>query len=227
MKNPICTFAALALVVGSGLVHGAWTNRWSTAPALTEQAARLESVPTVLGDWTATSRTIPPRELAMTGSVGQIVRVYTNPATGLTVSVLLLTGLPGNISTHTPDACYPGAGYTLGKGERFVERYGVPARTAEFQTAIASREGTKPSSLRLYWAWHGSSGWSAPENPRWAFAAEPMLAKLYIVRETGGVAVDHREDPCTQLLSLLLPELDRVMSPSGQPTGAKSSSTLK
>ena len=100
-------------------------------------------------------------------------------------------------------------------------------RAAEFQTAIASRAGTKPSSLRLYWAWHGSSGWSSPENPRWAFAAEPMLSKLYIVRETGGVAVDPKEDPCAQFLSLLLPELDRVMSPSGQPTGAKSSSILK
>jgi len=37
-----------------------------------------------------------------------------------------------------------------------------------------------------------------------------MLSKLYIVRETGGVAVDPKEDPCAQFLSLLLPELDRV-----------------
>ena len=82
----------------------------------------------------------------MAGAVGQISRVYTNPTKGLTVSVLLLCGLPGNISTHTPDVCYPGAGYTLGNGERFVHRYGVPEQAAEFQTAIASRAGTKPSS---------------------------------------------------------------------------------
>jgi hypothetical protein len=159
--------------------------------------------------------------------VGQISRVYTNPTKGLTVSVLLLCGLPGNISTHTPDVCYPGAGYTLGNGQRFVQRYGVPERAAEFQTAVASRAGTKPSSLRLYWAWHGSRGWSAPENPRWAFAAEPTLSKLYIVRETGGVAVDPKEDPCAQFLSLLLPELDRVLSPSDQATGAKTPDKLK
>ncbi len=220
MKNTIYTVAALALIVGSGLVHGAWTNRWRTAPALAELAARLDSVPTVLGDWTATSLALPSSEQAMAGAVGHISRVYTNPTKGLTVSVLLLSGLPGNISTHTPDVCYPGAGYTLGNIERFVHRYGVPERTAEFQTAVAGRAGTKPSRLRLYWAWHGSSGWSAPENPRWAFSAEPMLSKLYIVRDTGGVAVDPKEDPCTQFLSLLLPEVDRVMSPSGQPTGA-------
>ncbi len=226
MKNPVCIVAALALIVASGFGHGAWTNRWRTAPALTELAARLEFVPTVLGDWTATPRAIPPRELAMAGAVGYISRVYTNPTKGLRVSVLLLCGLPGNISTHTPDACYPGAGYMLGDGERFVQHYGDPERAAEFQTAIASRAGTDPSFLRLYWAWHGSGGWSAPRM-RWALAAEPMLSKLYIVRETGGVAVDPKNDPCTQFMSLLLPELDCAMSPSSQPTGAKSPSILK
>jgi hypothetical protein len=54
-----------------------------------------------------------------------------------------------------------------------------------------------------------------------------MLSKLDIVRETGGVAVDPKADPRAQFLSLLLPELDRVMSPSGQPTGAKPSDVLK
>src|SRR5271157_685753 len=53
MKNPIYTVAALALIVGSGLVHGAWANRWRTAPALADLAARLESVPTVLEEWPA------------------------------------------------------------------------------------------------------------------------------------------------------------------------------
>jgi Protein of unknown function (DUF3485) len=227
MNNPVHTVAALALIVGSGIVHGDWTNRWRTSPALAELACRLESVPTVLGDWTATSEAIPPKQLAMAGAVGQISRVYTDPTKGLTVSVLLLCGLPGNVSTHTPDVCYPGAGYLLGNSDRFVHRYGIPERAAEFQTSVARRAGTKPSSLRLFWAWHGSNGWSAPASPRWAFAAEPMLSKLYIVRETGGVEVDPEGDPCNQFLALLLPELDRVMSASGQATGAKPSGVLQ
>ena len=227
MKTPIYTVAALALIVGSGLVHGRWTNRWRTAPALAELVARLDSVPMVLGDWTATSRAIPPRELAMTGAVGYITRVYTNPTKGLAVSIMLLSGLPGNITTHTPDACYPGAGYTLGNGERFVHRYGVPERAAEFQTAIASRAGTDPSTLRLYWAWHGPSGWSAPGNARWAFAAEPMLSKLYIVRETSGATIDPKADPAAQFMSLLLPELERLISASSQATGARTPDLLK
>lgn len=114
MKTTLSTIAALAIIIGSGLVHGAWTNRWRTSAALTELAARLDSVPTVLGDWSATSQAIPARQLAIAGAVGQVSRAYTNPAKSQTVSVMLLCGLPGNISTHTPDACYPGAGYSLG-----------------------------------------------------------------------------------------------------------------
>ncbi len=227
MKNPVCTFAALALIVGSGLVHGAWTNRWRTAPALAELAARLDSVPKVLGDWTATSQAIPPRHLASAGAVGHLSRTYTHSTKGLSVSVLLLCGLPGDISTHTPDVCYPGAGYTLETTQSYVHQYSLPKQTAEFQTAIARRTGTKSSSLRIYWTWHGSSGWSAPSNPRWAFAAEPLLSKLYILRETGGADLDPKNDPCAQFLSLLLPELDRVISTSDRPTGAKSSSIWK
>ena len=78
------------------------------------------TVPDVLGDWKVSSkRELPSRELAMTGAVGYISRTYTNPGKALAVSVLLLSGLPGAITTHTPDACYPGAGYTLGNAEKF------------------------------------------------------------------------------------------------------------
>ncbi len=227
MKTTLTTVAALALIIGSGLVHGAWTNRWRTSPGLALLAARLESVPTVLGDWKGISQPVSSKQMAIAGAVGQVSRVYTNSKNGTSVSVLLLSGLPGNISTHTPDICYPGAGYTLGETQAHAQAYAVPQQTAGFQTTIASRSGTSPSRLRLYWAWHGSSGWSAPENARWAFAAEPYLVKLYVVRETGGVAIDPKQDPCTEFLSLLLPELDRVISPSGVPAGPTSSGVQK
>src|SRR5438552_7452602 len=113
MMNIIRIAAALVLIVGAGLVHGSWTNRWRPSSALTAMAARVESVPMTMGDWTATSSQMPPAELAMTGAVGYFSRSYKNPKRGMAVTVLLLCGLPGNISTHTPDVCYPGAGYAL------------------------------------------------------------------------------------------------------------------
>ena len=224
MKNTIRIAVALVLIIGTGLVHGTWTNRWRLSPGLTELAARLNTVPEVLGDWKATSRReLPPRELAMTGAVGYISRTYTNPSKALAVSVLLLSGLPGTITTHTPDACYPGVGYTLGNAEKFELKYGAGQR-AEFQTAVASRDGAHPSHLRLYWSWCSSKGWSAPEDARWALAAEPMLSKLYVVRETVGAKIAPKDDPCDEFMTLLLPALDRAMSdPTKQPDGNSTS----
>ncbi len=214
MKNTVTIAGAVALIAVSGLVHGTWTNRWRAAPELKSLATRFQSVPRQIGDWTATSRSLPPREMAIAGAVGEALHVYTNSAANQSISVMLLCGLPGNISAHTPDACYPGAGYSLGESQRYVQSYGDPPRVAEFQTAVATRTGVNPSRLRIYWTWHGSSGWSAPENPRWAFAAEPMLTKLYVVRQTGAVQDDPSADPCAAFLSLLLPEVDRLINPS-------------
>ena len=228
MKASMRIIAALILIVGAGLVHGSWTNRWRPAPALAALAARLDSLPTTIGDWKmAAAREIPPRELAMTGAVGYLSRVYTNQTKGQSVSILLLTGLPGDITTHTPDACYPGAGYALGEPERVDRVYGSPEKTGNFQTAIASRGGTNPSFLRLFWAWFSSKGWSSPDQARWSFAAEPMLTKLYVVRETGTASGLAKEDAGFQFLSLLLPELDRIFSPPGQPGNGNATETLK
>jgi len=222
MKNLIRILVALSLITVAGLVHGSWTNRWRPAPALAALASRLDSVPMVLGEgaWTATSRELPSRELTMTGATGYLSRIYSNPSKGVQVSVLLLCGLPGDMATHTPDACYPGAGYTLGASENHMVRYGQPESQVEFRTAIASRSGSSPSVLRLFWGWRGSKGWSAPEEPRWSFASEPVLTKIYIVRETAGAVADPKNDPCNEFMSLLLPQLDSVLfSVSDRPSG--------
>jgi hypothetical protein len=213
MKNFIRVIAALSMIMLAGLVHGSWTNRWRPTPALAALASRFDSLPMVLGDgaWTATSREISSREVTMTGAINYVSRVYSNPSKGLQVSVLLLCGLPGNMATHTPEACYPGAGYSLGSSEAYNFPSSQPESQAEFRTAIATRSGSSPSVLRLFWSWRGSKGWSAPEEPRWSFASETMLTKIYIVRETAGAVVEPKNDPCNEIMSLLLPQLNSVL----------------
>jgi hypothetical protein len=203
--------AAVILIVGAGLVHGKWTNRWAQSPALTELVRRFDSVPMVIGDWQGRAFELPALDRAMAGAVACLSREYSNPARGITFSVLLLGGLPGKISTHTPDVCYTGAGFTLDSPVPFTYRYGPDATVAEFKTALAIRGGTNPSTLRIFWGWNASKGWSAPDDPRWKFAANPALCKLYIVRETAGVAGDPQNDPCNDFLKVLLPELDRLV----------------
>jgi hypothetical protein len=212
MIHAIRIVAAMVLIVGTGLVNGVWTNRWSPSPQLVALGARFESVPMVIGDWTGTAFELSPEERTMAGAVACLTRRYTNPSRGVSVSVMLLGGLPGRISTHTPEVCYTGAGYTLDPPSRYDSHYGGDGqRQAEFRTAIAKRSGTNPSALRIFWGWNASKGWSAPEVARWEFASEPWLCKLYVVRETAGAVVDPGGDPCNDFMSVFLPELDRVV----------------
>jgi hypothetical protein len=207
--------AAAALILGAGLVHGGWTNRWRPSPALAALAERYESVPMEIGDWKATPFEVGARERKLAGAEACLSRVYTNARRGTSVSVLLVGGLPGNIASHTPDICYRGKGYELDRIESYdyAPRGGAGPR-AGFRTARAARGGANPSVLRIFWTWHGTTGWTAPEEARWQFASEPTLSKLYVVRETGGVSVNPDRDPCNDFLDVFLPELARAVFPA-------------
>jgi hypothetical protein len=210
--------AALTIILAAGLVHGSWTNRWRVAPEMAARADRLESIPMVIGEWTATKRALTPRERTIAGAVGYISRNYTSSSRRGSVSVLLLCGLPGAMAAHTPQVCYPDVGYTLGDASDFRHDYGPTPSRAHFRTAVATRSGTNPSVLRIFWSWNDSQGWSAPENARGKFASASALCKLYVVRETSGVIGDPRDDVCTDFLTLFLPEVDRLLFfADGQP----------
>jgi hypothetical protein len=226
--------AAVLLIVGAGIVHGKWTGRWGASPAMAASAARprsapatsrlsywgashallerYQSVPMVIGEWKGTPFELDPDVRKRAGAEAWLTRVYTNPARGVSVSVLLLGGRPDKISVHTPDVCYPAAGYDMANPSAYDRRYGPDGRRAGFRTALAVRGGVNPSALRIFWGWHSSTGWSAPEeDPRWTFVSEPTLSKLYVVRETGGAAVEPDRDPCNDFLDVFLPELDRAV----------------
>jgi hypothetical protein len=211
MMDIIRISAAVVLIVGAGLVHGAWTNRWHSAPELAALARAFESVPMEIGGWKGVAFELPPRELTMAGAAACLARRYSDPSRGLSVTVLLVGGLPANIGSHTPDICYPGAGYRLSSPAPFLYRFGPDEREAEFQTALATREGTNPSILRIFWSWNAAKGWLTPENPRWSFSTEPALCKLYVIRETAGTVVDPANDSCNDFMRVFLPELETLV----------------
>jgi hypothetical protein len=203
--------AAVVLVVGAGLVHGAWTDRWGPSAELAALAARFETVPMVIGDWKGTPQEVPLAERAMAGATACLSRTYVNPNGGGPISVLLLGGLPGKISTHPPEACYAGSGFDLGTPARYRFSYGPGPKQAQFKTAVAHRGGTRPSALRIYWAWNAGDLWKAPDEPRWEFGPATSLCKLYVVRETSGIAAAPDQDPANDFLAVLLPELEKCV----------------
>ena len=207
------TIVVVAMLV-SGVVHGLWTDRWALPGGAAESAARLENVAKTLGDWQGRDLEVDPRQVGPVA--GCLYRCYVNQRTGDSVSVALVCGRPGPVSVHTPDVCYVASGYATTPVRQYSPQLDPSLPAAEFKTAqFVKTRAAEQSQLRVFWSWNAAGTWAVPDDPRVAFAHQPLLYKLYLVRELSTPGEPLEEDPCQELLQLLLPELQRsVISPS-------------
>jgi hypothetical protein len=206
-----CLSAASILVVAS-VVHGLWTDRWGSTEAMAATAAKLPDVPTHFGEWLGTIGEMDPRVLARTGGLAAIMPTYENQRTGEIVHVLLLYGRPGPVSQHTPDVCYAGAGYTPVSTP--VHRNAAsPHADAQFWcgTFVKPNTNDREAILRILWSWSGDGSWSAPDNPKIAFARYQAICKLYVIRPMITESDAIEDDPCNAFISQFLPELNRTL----------------
>lgn len=183
-----------ALIVGAALVHGAVTQRWSVFapdPAVTD---RLHALEVRLDDWQPTPiETEMPTNERSTATA----RRYFSAARNQTVVVTIISGIPGSVSTHTPDVCYVGSGYKCLRGPK-KESLELPGgATVSYYTAdFEKKTQTKFDRVRVRWAWSTDGTWVAPDSPRWQFAkqlnAVPTLYKLYIATALPDIESDDR-----------------------------------
>ena len=206
--------AAFLLMALSGVLHGLWTGRWGPSPDLQAAASRCENMAMNLGGWEGQPAKIDPRQLEVAEVLGYVSREYVNRNTGQKIAVLLICGRPGPISVHTPDVCYAGAGYAVvGKQEPY--RAGSdPNDVDEFMTARFAKPGVAPDPLRIFWSWSDGGAWSAPQDPRLAFARSGVLYKLYVIHTLATREEPLDKDPCLEFFRVLLPELRRCLTPA-------------
>ena len=68
-----------------------------------------------------------------------------------------------------------------------------------------------PTQLRLYLAWGTKQGWSSPTQPRFTFAREPVLYKMYVIREVPKLPESIEQDPAAELIQALMPSLHQTL----------------
>jgi uncharacterized protein DUF3485 len=216
VRTALSTAAGVAVVVAAGLVHGFWTGRWQPASALSDAVARLDRVPLALGDWHGQAEELEAVDMKRTGASAWLIRRYDNRLNRATVSVLLVCGRSGPISVHTPDVCYNGAGYEMvGDAVKATVQVGASAAPAELWTArFRKQDAAVPSYLRIFWGWSTPGGpWSAPDNPRVAFARSHALYKLYVIRPMTSPDESLEEDPALPFIRQLLSQFDGPAAP--------------
>jgi len=200
---------AILLVIGGGIVHGFWTDRWGTSPAPAEAGRRLKAVPLRAGDWAAAPL---PNKAGPESLAGQLYRRYVHQVNGTVITVALYTGLPGPVAIHTPDVCYKASGFEVASPIKYRWAGLRGMASGEFWTADLQKiKATEKLHQRIFWSWTADGAWRAAKNPRWEFAAEPVLYKLYLVRELTAADEPLEEDPCIDLMNELLPQLQKCL----------------
>jgi len=213
MVRWLALLVSLAALLGAGVVHGLWTDRWQRSEALTQATERLQLLPADLDDWKGRAEEQDPDALAVTGAVAHYSRSFLDPVTGDRVLVILLAGKPARMSVHRPEHCYTAAGYDLVARPIGIYIRADGEETAEFFTGTFTREeAAGPSQLRIFWSFFARKQWESPVSPRVRFAREQVLYKLYVLRSVAASLGSLDEDPCIRLLGKLLPVLNRTLA---------------
>lgn len=181
LKTPIF-LVVVVLIVGAALVHGAVTQRWSVFSPNPAQTDRLHGLEVHYADW---QPTIVPTDMPTNERSIATSRRYVSVSSGQSGVTTLISGIPGSVSTHTPDICYVGSGYKCLRGPK-RETLDLPGGTTVtyYIADFEKKTQTKVDRVRIRWAWSTNGTWVAPDNPRWQFAKQlntvPVLFKLYI-----------------------------------------------
>ncbi|MDB5308781.1 MAG: hypothetical protein JWO38_2983 [Gemmataceae bacterium] len=193
LKTP--TFLVIVgLIVAGAVVNGAATQRWS--PFKPDQALtnRLHTLELRFEDWQSAE---VPTDMPLSERSIATSRRYASPTSGRSAVVTMISGIPGSVSAHTPDVCYPGSGYKTLREPKRVTADLPGGRTAEMYVAeFEKKTATKHDRARVRWTWAADGEWVAPDNPRWQFATKlarvPVLYKVYIVTP---LPIDPEERP--------------------------------
>lgn len=221
--------AAMLLVAGVTVVQGMWTERWGKRNdvAVLERSARLlERVfPKEFGDWNFDRELeSDPKELERAGAVGHVSRLYRNGRTKTPVSAFVVCATPHDASGHTPDRCYPGAGFEIAEPEHRETIKLADGRLAETFTGTFRKQG---QTLRVFWTYGVSSPdpdaakdapvdgekapqlrWIAPGIARIALNGEAAVYKFYAIIDQTKLTASQATFECSDFLAHVLPVLD-------------------
>jgi hypothetical protein len=217
MRPTFPILIATAVVLLGGVVQGVWVDRWKTNHAPEEAAARLDRVALTIGDWTGRPLEFDTKAYVRAGIVGGLYRRYKNPRSGDAVTLLIVCGLPGPISVHTPEVCYAGAGYesTGARVQTAVPQGEDHLPSAFWKVRMRKLRSIAPELLEIHYGWSSTGAWSAPDrDPRFEFAGSSSLYKMYVVHQVSSTGASGETDPSLEFLRVLVPELRKSLFPT-------------
>lgn len=211
---------AVMMLAASGAVRRWQDHRFGTvSQAATTPPFPLKTLPTELGPWhlvEGSEHSLDPRIARIAGSTDHVVRTYVNELTGVHVSALILYGNGEAVAGHSPEVCYPSAGFKRVDGPTQHEVATAQGK-ALFRSLLFVKEGAEsgPREEVFYSFRHEGSWFVDPEKYWKVFRHRPSLYKVQTQRRV--VAGEHleKDNPSEDFLALLVDALERQLAPGG------------
>jgi hypothetical protein len=218
-SGTVTAIAAAAVVIGATYLQGRMTDRWTgrnVAAELQQSAERLEKLfPKTVGDWEAVEELESnPDELERAGAVGHISRAYANTKSKARLSAFVVCATPHDASGHTPDRCYPGAGFEIAETEHRLTIPLADERTAEVFTGTFRKSG---QTLRVFWTYGVDGRWIAPQIARIELAAAKAVYKLYVIIDETPLPPGVGSKVCVDFMGATLANFDAALRKQTQP----------
>jgi hypothetical protein len=193
------------------------TSRESETPPF-----HLDEIPKTLGSWHAVEgmdETLEPEVQRIAGATDYISRMYKDEKSGQTALVLVLYGLAQMVHAHTPDVCYPSAGFSLVANSESVVRIPIPETRA---TAPFRRETFKKSKAgqqaaeEVYFSFLNNDQWDFNMARHWKrFRLHPGMFKVQIQSRASGLG-QIENTPVNELLSAIVGQIEQRLKAGGQ-----------
>ena len=213
--------AALLIMIGAAIVQGTMSERWSEFPELKIFSEQLDKIPMQIGEWQGEeAEGSDEKILKIAGAEGELVRTYRN-SQGEEVRVSIICARLQDIFAHTPDRCYPAAGFDM-MGDPEHKVFEIGPTTAEFfTTSFMKAESSGTHQVRGYWSWSANGDWIAPKNPKYEFISQQhALYKLYIFANVPpGKPKSTDRVYSEDFIRAFMPALERALRPAMEQTG--------
>lgn len=209
--------ACLVLLGSAGL--RLWqTRRIEGALAEGRRGPRIDlaALPMVMGAWKGRATELDPQIARATGADQVVTRRYVNQDTGVSLELIMLYGPAVEMYIHSPEVCYPAAGYTLQGGPE-SRSLKAGEETVPFRALVYHKgEGAQTDLQEVYFSWWYHGKWTPDVGNQKHFERIPSMYKVQLARR---VIEQERRDvgnPCEAFLLELLPEMGRRIAATQQ-----------
>jgi hypothetical protein len=164
------------------------------------------------------------------GAVGAVEREYRNIRTNEKVKLWLVVGHARDISRHTPNTCYPAAGFEQRAPDNSLYPMDFPGAPKFWTNTFFKEDLSGRRLVRVFWSWYnpesdengGKVVWEAPTNSKTQFGNTRGLYKMYFSSEMRDLGEMPEQSACLRFAREFMPAVNEALADVHNEGGAVS-----